>query len=141
MSVSTSGALTGVLFNLDQIVRKQAPAFGALLFGVPGLLARPNPGGEWYVLSLHSGCVSYVVDGQPLNVVDGYVVIGTPGQVLAPGSPVYTAIGAASPDEFIDAHDVGAIEVYQASERPTQFGSNGCAVSWSSGPGPVWGCR
>ncbi len=118
----------GQFLTYEQIVRRQATAAGDLLKGLLGIVAKMTPTGEWMISSARSGCVSYMLDGQSLSAVDGYVVAGSPGQPLRPGQRAYTAFGAASPDEFIDAHDVGAIEYYESSERPAQFGSNGCAL-------------
>jgi hypothetical protein len=115
----------------DQIVRKQATAFGDVLVGVPGLVLLPpsppsRPG--WTVSSAGSGCVSYLLDGKPLSVSRPQIVVGTPGSPVGPGSSIGTATVPDSPDQYIDANDVGAVEFYESSERPAQFGSDRCAL-------------
>ena len=122
----------GYFLTYDQIVRKQAPAFGDLLKGIPGLglVHAPHLGDDgWMVTSKRSGCVSYMIDGKPQPMVKPELKIGTaPGQQLGPGTPIGTVLVPASPDLFIDADNTGAIEYYESSERPTQFGSGGCAL-------------
>ena len=123
----------GRFLTYDQIVRKQATAFGDLIKDIPGLDAVHTPDG-WMIRSKRSGCVSYVLDGEPLHVVKPHTVVGTqPGQQFGPGVPVGTALGPDSPDNFIDADAPGAIEYYESVERPTQFGLQDCAlvVVWS----------
>ena len=117
----------GYFLTYDQIVRKQATAFGDLIKNIPGIEAVHTPDG-WMISSKRSGCVSYVLDGVPLHVVKPVIVAGTPGQQLGPGTPVGTALVPDSPDNYIDANAPGAIEYYESVERPTQFGSKGCAL-------------
>ena len=117
----------GYFLTYDQIARKQAKAFGDLLVSAPGLVLVRGPQG-WMVSNARFSCVSYMVDGHPLSVDRPYVVAGTPAHQLAPGDRVGTAIGVASPDGFIDANDVGAIEYYESAERPGEFGSGACAL-------------
>ena len=79
----------------------------------PGAPAPPPPARPgWTVNSKRSGCVSYVVDGKPQAVFTPRVASAAPpGQQLGPGTRVGTVLDQGSPDEVIDAQNVGAIEV------------------------------
>jgi hypothetical protein len=101
----------GQFLMYDQIVGKQATTFTQLLQGMRGVWETQIP--------LHQGtsvtgtrgpgsCMAYVIDGVP--------------QQLMWESLRFPELGAESPDNLIDASQVGAIEVYSASERPAGLG-------------------
>ena len=121
----------GYFLTYDQIVRKQATGFGELLKGIPGLVLQYSPDPSrpgWIVKSRSSGCVSYMVDGQPIAAVKPSIAVAKPNEPLGVGNPIGTVLIPDSPDKFIDADAAGAIEVYDSSERPTQFGRGSCAL-------------
>ncbi len=108
----------GYFMTYDQIVRKQAAEFSDLFQNVPGLkVTRPRRQFGAAITQTRGGpnCVSYVIDGNPQPM-------------LLEHSPEGTPLGPESPDHLFDVADIGAIEVYQASERPVQFGSDWCAL-------------
>jgi hypothetical protein len=102
----------GQFLTYDQIVRKQATTFTQLLEGMRGVWVTENPrqsgapvGGTRGVGS----CTAYVVDGVPQSQFVEHDAANHP-------------IGVESPDNLIDPSQVGAIEVYSASERPGGLG-------------------
>ncbi len=108
----------GYFMTYDQIVRKQATQFSDLFQNVPGLkVTRPRRQFGAAIRQSRGGpnCVSYVIDGNPQPILLEHSAEGTP-------------LGPESPDHLFNVADIGAIEVYQASERPVQWGSDWCAL-------------
>ena len=108
----------GYFLTYDQIVRKQATQFSDLLQSVPGLkVTRPARQFGAAIKQSRGGptCVSYVIDGNPQPMLIEHSAGGA-------------ALGPESPDHLFEVADMGAIEVYQASERPVRFGSDWCAL-------------
>ncbi len=96
----------GFFLTYDKILKKRATQFTDLLREVPGLKVTYAGFPARAFVSGTRGlpnCVSYVVDGSELNV------------------------GTESADYLIGARDIGAIEVYAPSERPTMWGAVGAA--------------
>lgn len=111
----------GQFLTYDQIVQKQAPQFTELLRGMRAvrLVRRPREFGT-SLLGTRTGkgapiCVSLVIDGVPQVLQNEYSAAGT-------------LVGSESPDNFLDVSNVGAIEVYDTSERPAGFGNDFCAL-------------
>ena len=101
----------GQFLTYDQIQSKHAAAFTELLRTVAGISVMPTlmqPGGMTTGNRGPGSCVSYFVDGVPQLQLMEHTVTNTP-------------IGPESPDNLIDVSQVGAIEVYSASERPAEF--------------------
>ena len=103
----------GQFLTYDQIASKHATSITQLLQGMTGTSVMPSslmPGSAASGTRGPGSCVSYVVDGVPQlqlmeHTVDGGVISGE------------------SPDNLIDISNVGALEVYSASERPAEFQS------------------
>ncbi len=101
----------GQFLTYDQIQSKHAAAFTELLRTVAGISVMPTslqPGGMTTGNRGPGSCVSYFVDGVPQLQLMEHTVDNR-------------AIGPESPDNLIDVSQVGAIEVYSASERPAEF--------------------
>jgi hypothetical protein len=115
----------GYFMTYDQIVKKEPHQFSDLFQDVPGLvvLSPPNPKQFGAAVTGRRGgpkCVSYVIDGNAQPMLIEHNAFGG-------------AIGPESPDHLFDVDDLGAIEIYQPSERPAQFGSDWCdlVVIWT----------
>jgi len=105
------GVGNGQFLTYDQIVAKQATTFTQLLQGMRGVWVTQMPLHQGTSVSGTRGlgsCMAYVIDGVP--------------QQLTWESLRFPELGAESPDNLIDASQVGAIEVYSASERPAGLG-------------------
>jgi hypothetical protein len=101
----------GQYLTYEQIQSRHAAAFTELLRGIAGTAVMPTslqPGGSTSGTRGPGSCVSYFVDGVPQLQLMEHTVDGG-------------AIGAESPDNLIDVSQVGAVEVYSASERPAEF--------------------
>ena len=112
----------GQFLTYDQILQKNAPQFSELLRGMRAitLVHRPQQSGT-VLLGTRPGkgaptCVSLVVDGVPQPLRDEHSAKGT------------TLIGSQSPDGLIDVSNVGAIQVYEPSERPAGLGEEDFCV-------------
>jgi hypothetical protein len=111
----------GQFLTLDQIEDKHAIQLTDLLQGMRGIEIQRLPNGEAFVkgtrgvgIGSAASCWTTFVDGVPQSVV---------GSLRFPRAPV-------ADYEVIDPADVGAIEVYQPSERPAGFnaGAQFCGV-------------
>ena len=90
----------GQFLSPADIARREATETLDLLAGVRGLARRVSSNGDDFLVATRGfgGCVSYVVDGMPY-------VENRPGDI----------------DGYLQPQDIGAIEVYQASESPAQY--------------------
>ena len=110
----------GEFLTYEQIQQKHAPQFTELLRSshTVRVVRRPRQFDNALVgTRMTKGaptCVSLVVDGVPQPLRDEYSAAGT-------------LIGSESPDAILDVSNIGAIEVYEPSERPAGFGS---AFDW-----------
>jgi hypothetical protein len=110
----------GEFLTYEQIQQKHAPQFTELLRGshTVRVVHRPRQFDNALVGTRMTkgapACVSLVVDGVPQPLRDEYSAAGT-------------LIGSESPDGILDVSNIGAVEVYQQSERPVGFGS---ALDW-----------
>jgi len=108
---------TGIGSFLDgDKIRNEAPHFSDVIRTVPGLKVSPTSNGNNVIQSARDpnmGCVTYIVDRSPFKEL-------SPGDI----------------DDYIQANEVRAIEVYNPSSAPAQFqtsGSTGCVtvVIWT----------
>ena len=108
---------TGIGSFLDgDKIRNEAPHFSDVIRTVPGLKVSPTSNGNNVIQSARDpnmGCVTYIVDRSPFKEL-------SPGDI----------------DDYIQANEVRAIEVYNPSSAPAQFqtsGSTSCVtvVIWT----------
>ena len=98
----------GQFLTFDQIQHRRASKVSELLRSMRGIEVWIDPKNFDYSVDGTQGmgsCVGYVVDGVP--------------QTQLPPRPGHPGDDA---DDFIDPSGIGAIEVYSASERPSEFG-------------------